>query len=40
MLTQDQKDLFHAQGYLVVENVLDEIILDPVRNEYKTLLIN
>ena len=38
MLTQDQKDLFHAQGYLVVENVLDEIILDPVRNEYKTLL--
>lgn len=39
MLTQKQIDLFQQQGYLVVEDVLDqESVLDPVREEYTRLL--
>jgi ectoine hydroxylase-related dioxygenase (phytanoyl-CoA dioxygenase family) len=38
MLTETQLDEFNKQGYLVVENVLDATILDPVRAEYEALL--
>ena len=38
MLTQDQIESFESQGYLVVENVLDQATLDRVRAEYETLL--
>ena len=39
MLSAAQKDLFDAQGYLVVENVFDQdTILEAVRIEYCELL--
>ncbi|WP_413720207.1 phytanoyl-CoA dioxygenase family protein [Silicimonas sp. MF1-12-2] len=38
MLTPDQIDSFETQGYLVVENVLDQATLDRVRGEYEALL--
>ena len=39
MLTDKQKESFHANGYLVVEDVFDqETILEPVRKEYENLL--
>ncbi len=39
MLTAAQKDLFDAQGYLVVENVFaQDTILEAVRIEYCELL--
>ena len=38
MLTQAQIDRFARQGYLVVENLLDEAALSAVRQEYEDLL--
>jgi len=38
MLTQDQLDHFNTHGFLVVENVLDDTVLNPVRAEYAALL--
>ena len=38
MLTAEQIARFETHGYLVVENVLDDTILDPVRAEYHALL--
>jgi phytanoyl-CoA hydroxylase len=39
MLTTEQKDFFDAQGYLVIEDVLDQkTVMDPVREEYTALL--
>ena len=39
MLSQTQINFFNENGYLVVENVLDQAsVLDPVRAEYETLL--
>ena len=38
MLSSDQKRRFETEGYLVVENVLDQSLLDSVRREYATLL--
>ena len=38
MLSAEQIAQFDAQGYLVVENVLGPEVLDPVRQEYETLL--
>ncbi|MEM8801084.1 MAG: phytanoyl-CoA dioxygenase family protein [Pseudomonadota bacterium] len=39
MLTADQQNFFDCEGYLVVENVLDQHqVLDPVRAEYAALL--
>ncbi|MCG6885104.1 MAG: phytanoyl-CoA dioxygenase family protein [Silicimonas sp.] len=38
MLSTAQIDHFTTHGYLVVENVLDDAILDPVRAEYALLL--
>ncbi len=38
MLTAEQIAHFETHGYLVVENVLDDTILDPVRAEYHALL--
>ena len=39
MLTDKQKESFHTNGYLVVEDVFDqETILEPVRKEYENLL--
>ena len=39
MLTAGQVDAFNANGYLVVEDVLDQAaVLDPVRAEYAALL--
>jgi len=34
MLSQEQLDHFHTNGYLVVENVIDEASLEAVRAEY------
>lgn len=38
MLSPDQITRFQREGYLVVEDVLDASVLDPVRAEYKALL--
>ncbi len=38
MLTDAQIEHFETHGYLVVENILDAAILDPVRREYHALL--
>ncbi len=39
MLTDQQKEFFDSEGYLVIENVLDEeTVLGPVRAEYSALL--
>ena len=39
MLTAEQIEFFNEEGYLVVEDVLDQTtILDPVRAEYAALL--
>jgi ectoine hydroxylase-related dioxygenase (phytanoyl-CoA dioxygenase family) len=39
MLTRAQIDFYRSNGYLVVENVLDqEAVLDPVRREYAALM--
>ncbi len=38
MLTDAQRHQFKTQGYLVVENVLDDTILGAVRREYHALL--
>lgn len=38
MLTPEQIDAFEGQGYLVVEDVLDQPTLDKVRTEYAGLL--
>ena len=38
MLSTEQIESFNRDGYLVVENVLDQATLDPVRAEYETLL--
>jgi ectoine hydroxylase-related dioxygenase (phytanoyl-CoA dioxygenase family) len=38
MLSPDQIARFHADGVLVVEDVLDESVLGPVRAEYASLL--
>ncbi|MDJ0628165.1 MAG: phytanoyl-CoA dioxygenase family protein [Rhodobacter sp.] len=38
MLTRDQIDEFQTRGYLVLDDVLDEGILGPVRAEYEDLL--
>jgi ectoine hydroxylase-related dioxygenase (phytanoyl-CoA dioxygenase family) len=38
MLTQNDIDLFHERGYLVVENLLDEATLSAVRREYAELM--
>ncbi|MBL4647263.1 MAG: phytanoyl-CoA dioxygenase family protein, partial [Rhizobiales bacterium] len=39
MLTQEQIQFFETEGYLVVEDVLDQAtVLDPVRAEYSDLL--
>jgi ectoine hydroxylase-related dioxygenase (phytanoyl-CoA dioxygenase family) len=38
-LTSDQRAFFDANGYLVIENVLDQQnVIGPVRREYETLL--
>ncbi len=39
MLTDDQRTSFELNGYLVVENVLDQkTVIDPIRKEYAALL--
>ncbi|MBT8423354.1 MAG: phytanoyl-CoA dioxygenase family protein [Silicimonas sp.] len=38
MLTLDQRQFFDTHGYLVVESVLDDAVLTPVRTEYADLL--
>ncbi|MBT8416569.1 MAG: phytanoyl-CoA dioxygenase family protein, partial [Silicimonas sp.] len=38
MLTPDQRLFFDTHGYLVVEDVLDDAVLTPVRTEYADLL--
>lgn len=39
MLFQDQKEFFDKNGYLVIEDILDQqTVLDPVRFEYSQLL--
>ena len=39
MLTQNQIVFFNSNGFLVVEDVLDQAtVLDPVRTEYAALL--
>ncbi|HSF84383.1 MAG TPA: phytanoyl-CoA dioxygenase family protein [Acidimicrobiia bacterium] len=38
MLTQEQVELFHEQGFLVVPDVLESGDLDPVADEYATAL--
>ncbi|RZW02267.1 MAG: phytanoyl-CoA dioxygenase, partial [Rhodobacteraceae bacterium] len=38
MLTPDQRLFFDTHGYLVVEDVLDDAVLNPVRTEYADLL--
>lgn len=38
MLSKDQIDQFETRGYLVVENVLDEDALGPVKAEYAELM--
>ena len=38
MLSAEQIESFNRDGYLVVENILDNTVLDPVRDEYQTLL--
>ena len=39
MLTQNQIVFFNSNGFLVVEDVLDQAtVLDPVRSEYAALL--
>ncbi|MCP4317808.1 MAG: phytanoyl-CoA dioxygenase family protein [Hyphomicrobiales bacterium] len=38
MLTESDKDRFSAQGYLVVENILDDTTLQAVRQEYADLM--
>ncbi|NND40646.1 MAG: phytanoyl-CoA dioxygenase family protein [Silicimonas sp.] len=38
MLTSDQRQFFDTHGYLVVESVLDDAVLTPVRTEYADLL--
>lgn len=38
MLSGDQIAFFESEGYLVVEDVLDQSILNPVRAEYSSLL--
>ena len=38
MLSDAHRHQFQTEGYLVVEDVLDTTILDPVRAEYETLL--
>ncbi|MEM9429476.1 MAG: phytanoyl-CoA dioxygenase family protein, partial [Pseudomonadota bacterium] len=38
MLSKTEIDTFRTQGYLVVENVLDEDVMAPLRAEYETLL--
>lgn len=39
MLTNEQKDFFEREGYLVIEDVLDQHgVLDPVRAEYAALM--
>lgn len=40
MITQKQVDDFNEKGFLVVENLLDDITLSNVRNEYSQLLDN
>jgi len=38
MLTQSQIDQFNSRGYLVVENVIDDITLEAVREEYSGVM--
>ncbi len=38
MLTDTEINHFNTHGFLVVENVLDDAVLDPVREEYGALL--
>jgi len=38
MLTQSETDRFRSQGFLVVENVVDEATLEAVRQEYSALM--
>ncbi len=38
MISQQDVDLFKKQGYLVVENLLDEDALDSVKVEYAALM--
>ena len=38
MITDQQVELFRKQGYLVVENLLDEITLDAIKAEYAHLM--
>lgn len=38
MLSADQIEHFQREGYLVIEDVLNNSILDPVRDEYQILL--
>ncbi|NND22890.1 MAG: phytanoyl-CoA dioxygenase [Silicimonas sp.] len=38
MLTPDQRQFFDTHGYLVVDDVLDDAVLNPVRTEYADLL--
>ena len=38
MLSQQDVDLFRKQGYLVVENLLDDATLESIRTEYAGLM--
>ncbi|MEQ8779744.1 MAG: phytanoyl-CoA dioxygenase family protein [Roseibium album] len=38
MLKQSDIDLFQKQGYLVVENLLDDVALENIRSEYSALM--
>ncbi|NKB53092.1 MAG: phytanoyl-CoA dioxygenase [Rhizobiaceae bacterium] len=38
MLSQEQLERFHRQGYLVIENLVDEPALQSVRSEYSDLM--
>ncbi len=38
MLMQNDVDLFRKQGYLVVENLLDETALQDIRGEYRSVM--
>ena len=38
MLKQSDIDLFHKQGYLVVENLLDDASLNSIQSEYSVLM--
>ena len=38
MLSQEQVDVFRTQGFLLINGVLDDEDLEPVRTEYAALI--